>query len=177
MPRFLLGHNSRVDNPNYRPRPAQAPCACGCGGYPKTPGRRYCAGHNSQGRSLSDDARLRLSESKRGALNPGYGKRPANYKGRQVTVDGYVTIHSPDHPFGGVKGYVFEHRLVLEAHLREVEPSSPYLVASGAGLYLSPEVEVHHANGVKDDNRVENLEPMSKAEHAAHHMLDRLSRS
>jgi len=47
------------------------------------------------------------------------------------------------HPRAGQNGYVFEHVLVLEEVL---------------GRLLLPGETVHHRNGVRDDNRAENLE-------------------
>jgi hypothetical protein len=62
--------------------------------------------------------------------------------GRTVDKSGYVLIRMPDHPRANHAGYVREHRLVMEKLV---------------GRYLRPEEVVHHRNGVKDDNRPENL--------------------
>lgn len=62
-------------------------------------------------------------------------------KGRRIH-DGYIVVFSPAHPFAGKDLCVPEHRLVMEKHL---------------GRYLKPEEIVHHKNGAKTDNRIENL--------------------
>lgn len=67
--------------------------------------------------------------------------------GRIVNKDGYVQVYAPDHPTTHrTKKYVLEHRLVMEKHL---------------GRYLTRDEVVHHRNGQKDDNRLENLELFS----------------
>lgn len=133
-----------------------------------TPGRRYINGHNSAGRRHSPATRTLLAAAKVGVSNPQFGKRAVNYKDRLV-ADGYVFVHADDHPFANSKGLLQEHRLVAEAHLRENFPGSPFLVRVDGLAYLRPEIDVHHINEVKDDNRVENLQPMTKAQHIAIH--------
>ena len=77
--------------------------------------------------------------------------------GRVTDKDGYILLKANDHPHANSGGYVREHRLVMEEQL---------------GRYLLPEEVVHHINGVKDDNRPENLGLYaSNAAHKADDML------
>lgn len=84
------------------------------------------------------------------------GKNNPNWKGgRQKTTNGYIIIYSPNHPSCNSRGYVSEHRLVMEKHL---------------GKYLSGLNEIHHINGIKDDNRIGNLKLFSThGEHQRFH--------
>lgn len=167
VPQYIHGHNLSHKPPRQLPPTPRLPCACGCGGM-ASPGRRYIQGHSSKGRYYTAETRAKIAAAKMGEANPRYGKRPANYKGRQV-AGGYVLIPVNGHPFANARGTVQEHRLVLEAHLRIHVPGSPFLVRVEGVAYLRPEIEVHHINEVKDDNRLENLQPMTKAEHTALH--------
>jgi HNH endonuclease len=72
-------------------------------------------------------------------------ERAPRWGGGYINQRGYVLVHKPDHPSlaGTMRKYVPEHRLVMEGKL---------------GRLLSPTERVHHRNGIKTDNRPENLE-------------------
>lgn len=83
------------------------------------------------------------------------GANSGNFKGYiQRTQGGYLKKRVPGHPYGDSRGYVLVHRLVAEKHL---------------GFILPKEFVVHHLNGIKDDNRIENLAVMTVGAHSALH--------
>ena len=90
--------------------------------------------------------------------NGRFGSDAANWRGglrRVGTKSGYIGVYSPEHPYVNKDGYVMQHRLVMEAHL---------------GRYLTGTEMVHHINGDKKDNRLENLQLVSgKLEHSRAH--------
>lgn len=176
VPRYRHGHNPQRKRP---PSPMRT-CECGCGTIIKAVSdnglpRRFVSGHNARGQHRSPETIEKLRRQKLGERNPMHGKTPHNFKGRTVTEQGYVLVFSPNHPFAtksSGKG-VMEHRLVMEEHLRQTDPASPHLIDVGGVLYLRRDIEVHHIDGVKDNNVVENLRPMTKSEHAALHQAER----
>jgi predicted DNA-binding protein (UPF0251 family) len=76
--------------------------------------------------------------------------------GRTIDSDGYVLLKVPDHPFADNRGYVREHRLVMEEHL---------------GRYLDPEEVVHHIDGNHQNNDIGNLELFQTNGKHLHHEL------
>lgn len=78
------------------------------------------------------------------------------WKGGRIKQCGYIKLHLPEHPFADSKDYYQEHRYLMEQHI---------------GRLLEPEERVHHKNGIKSDNRLENLMLVSDMAH--HRMLHR----
>lgn len=75
--------------------------------------------------------------------------------GRCVDNDGYVRCSGQqDHPRANGKGQVYEHILIMERHL---------------GRFIGADEVVHHRNGDRSDNSVENLEVISVGEHHRKH--------
>lgn len=95
--------------------------------------------HPQKGRKMSEDAKRKMSESKKGMYD---GPKNPAWKGGRKKCGGYIFIWSPYHPYAGKSRYVKENRLVVEKHI---------------GRFLKPEEACHHINGIKDDNRPENL--------------------
>jgi hypothetical protein len=121
-------------------------------GYKQSPAHRAKTVAVNCGRKHSPEHNTKIADANRG-LNSGVNN--GHWKGGRLLRAGYVLLHRPDHPFAADKGYVREHRLVMEAHL---------------GRTLLPTEVVHHINGIPDDNRIENLMRFdSPAEHQKWH--------
>ena len=78
------------------------------------------------------------------------GKNNPMWKGGYKRKDGYIMILDHQHPRANKHGYILEHRLIMEKTL---------------GRHLESTEAVHHINGIKDDNRPENLSVMTKFLH------------
>lgn len=86
------------------------------------------------------------------------GKRAGNWKGGRVRdVHGYWWLYRPDHPRTTINGYVREHRIVWE---------------EANGRLLRPDEDVHHIDGDRGNNALENLVALTKKQHRAAHHAD-----
>ena len=81
------------------------------------------------------------------SMNVVFNGHGPNYKGGHKTVSGYMMLKMPTHPNAQQNGYVYEHRVVMAAHV---------------GRPIREDEIIHHKNGNKTDNRVENLELRSR---------------
>ena len=83
------------------------------------------------------------------------GEKCPNWKGgAKITCSGYRQILRPDHPRADSNGYVMEHVWIWE---------------QTTGVSVPANCCIHHINGDKTDNRIQNLCMMHRTAHTQLH--------
>ena len=110
-------------------------CKCGCGQKTNN-GKEYISGHNLRNLPRTKEHCHKISEAQRRAWDTKRQRMPVG--SRNKDVNGYVRIKITE----GKGEWAKEHVLVMEQYL---------------GRKLVAGESIHHINGVRDDNRIENL--------------------
>lgn len=118
-----------------RGRPASTVLCCVESCENRANNRGMCAAHAAHRKNgILDEQGNKLRELKKGG-------RP---RMERRIHDGYVLVIAPPNcPVARADGSIFEHRLVMSQHL---------------GRWLEDWELVHHRKGIRDDNRIEELE-------------------
>jgi hypothetical protein len=85
-------------------------------------------------------------------------KNEASRKSETVHDCGYILLKKPNHHRANFFGFVYQHHIVAEKKLRR---------------RLRKEEIVHHIDGDPKNNKPDNLEIMTRAEHARMHAVER----
>lgn len=78
---------------------------------------------------------------------------------KYTTSQGYVVVYDPAHPNARSNGSLYEHVRVLSDHI---------------GRPLADHENVHHKNGQRNDNRIENLELWSVSQPSGQRLPDKI---
>lgn len=174
---YQYWHRHGVPSPELRPIKRCSVVECTRSYY----GRGFCSLHHSRWRFTGDPLRTRTGRAngKKTPCSVDGCTRPFMAKGychmhyrrvyatgetgpagaypirRQFTnSEGYIRVLRPAHPNADHKGYVLEHRLVM---------------AESLGRPLTTTEIVHHRNGQRHDNRLDNLVLLTRETHPTGH--------
>ena len=97
-----------------------------------------------KGKHHSKETLIKLSVAQKRRFKD-YTKHPMYKNGKTINSQGYIFLN---------REKKFEHRFIVEQSI---------------GRRLTNEEVIHHKNGIKTDNRIENLEILSRPEHIKEH--------
>lgn len=124
------------------------------------------------GAILSDETKKKISLAHKGKkLTPEHrekvlktlifglkGSHNPNWNGGVINRHGYVYFLNPSHPSCHKNGYIKRAVIVAEEKI---------------GRHLFPNEVTHHINGIKDDDRPENIEVLTASQHNTITMKER----
>lgn len=103
----------------------------------------------------------------KGELNASFGGVELLKKNHNI-VD--IRVYDPTHPYSDKDGRVLKHRLIVEQNYKLFDQK--YFETINGRVVLKKTSQVHHLNEDHNDNRIENLIPVTKAEHRTIHNLN-----
>ena len=136
-------------DPNYRKTPERAEICSVVGCNSKHFAKSYCSKHYARYRRYGDPSVVKHKRTEKGKVN-----RINEYGYRLVSVPEKFWVKG-----GGNSNVTGEHRVVMMEYL---------------GRRLTPEESVHHKNGDKLDNRLENLELWTSSHPSGQRVEDKL---
>lgn len=99
------------------------------------------------------------------------GDKNSSFKGNVILRknNGLIErmVYNPSHPYADRNGRIKEHRLLVEQNYKMFDDK--YFEVINGEHYLKKNVDVHHINFNHNDNRIENLIPLTRAEHTKLH--------
>ena len=105
----------------------------------------------NKGKRRTPEERRKMSERAKNKT-----RKPSQFGGHiKILRNGYREVYLPSHPNAHKDGYALEHVVAYGVYHDCVVDTEKYAI--------------HHINGIKTDNRAENLVMMTKSEHMSYH--------
>ena len=99
------------------------------------------------------------------------GELNSSFRGLEIIHHDYIYEYLPSHPKCSQTGRVRQHRLIIEQNYKLFNPI--YFEEINNIFVLKDDYDIHHINEIKTDNRLENLQILTRSEHTSLHNLNK----